>query len=56
MEGFLCRLKSIAKAKSINMGFNLSGNYFFCEVGDVVRVRDRAVVFKYILREGRFFV
>ena len=28
------------------MGFNLFGNYFFRELGDVVKVGDRAVVFK----------
>ena len=35
------------------MGFNLFGNYFFRELRDVVKVGDRAVVFKVVSgREG----
>ena len=45
MEGFIRRLKSIVKASSINMGFNLFSNYFFRELGDVVKVGDLVVVF-----------
>ena len=41
-------IESIVKASSINMGFNLFGNYFFRELGDVVWVGDRAVVFKVV--------
>ena len=48
MEGFIRRLKSIVKASSINMGFNWFGNYFFRELGDVVKVGERAVVFKVV--------
>ena len=48
VEGFIRRLKSIVKARTIHMGFNLFGNYFFRELGDVVKVGDRAVIVKVI--------
>ena len=48
MGGFIHQLKSIVKARTINMGFSLFGNYFFRELGDVVKVRDRAVVVKVV--------